>query len=283
MQFQVTDPLVFVCIISIDLFWCHLAPMRKVGIHTKKKAAGRTKWMLVDEGEGKEIDITGAVCEIVKSRVMKGCEDADKEEWDIIDPEVEPKIIKSKVTSKKPGIPSLPPPHQNNAVGRYPIGMKEPKHAALIPPSSESSPQAKAATGSSDVVRRYPVGMKVPKHESSVSCTEGIPRTMSDSTVQTFPSTSIVMKAVTESDMSDRASDWDLSVSDADPLCTKKVHGNLAMDVSDIGIISDSVITPLVIDDTGPIFEGVRNDFLNDDSTSSNDNNNTMDLTSFFS
>ena len=71
-----------------DLFWCHLAPLRKAGVFgpNRKKVEGRTKWMLVDEGEGKELDITGAVCQVIKARVMKGCADADKEEWDIIDP-----------------------------------------------------------------------------------------------------------------------------------------------------------------------------------------------------
>lgn len=69
-----------------DLYWCHLAPMRKAGIFgSNKKSAGKTKWMLVDEGEGKELDITGAICQVVKSRCTRGCADADKEEWDIID------------------------------------------------------------------------------------------------------------------------------------------------------------------------------------------------------
>ena len=73
-----------------DLYWCHLAPMRKVGVFgSNKKSGGRTKWMLVNEGEGKELDITGAVCQVVKSRCTRGCADADKEEWDIIDPEGE--------------------------------------------------------------------------------------------------------------------------------------------------------------------------------------------------
>jgi hypothetical protein len=70
-----------------DLFWCHLAPLRKAGVFgpNRKKSEGRTKWMLVDEGEGKELDITGAVCQVVKSRTIRGCADADTEEWDIID------------------------------------------------------------------------------------------------------------------------------------------------------------------------------------------------------
>lgn len=76
-----------------DLFWCHLAPLRNVGVFgsNRKKSEGRTKWMLVHEGEGKEMDITGAVCQAVKSRSTGGsrCTDADKEEWDIIDTEAD--------------------------------------------------------------------------------------------------------------------------------------------------------------------------------------------------
>ena len=74
-----------------DLFWCHLAPLRNVGVFgsNRKKSEGRTKWMLVHEGEGKEMDITGAVCQVVKSRSTRGCTDADKEEWDIIDTEAD--------------------------------------------------------------------------------------------------------------------------------------------------------------------------------------------------
>lgn len=68
-----------------DLFWCHLAPMRKAGVFTNKKYSGRTKWMLVDESEGKEIDITASACTVVKSTCTKKCDDADKEEWNIVD------------------------------------------------------------------------------------------------------------------------------------------------------------------------------------------------------
>jgi hypothetical protein len=71
-----------------DLFWCHLAPMKQKGTFGVKlpKVQGRTKWVLVGEEEGKELDISAAVCEVVRSRCMKRCADADKEEWDISDP-----------------------------------------------------------------------------------------------------------------------------------------------------------------------------------------------------
>ena len=70
-----------------DLKWCHLAPMVKVGTWgpDKPKAEGRPVWMLVDESEGKEVDISAAFCEPVRSRAMKRTVDADNEQWDIID------------------------------------------------------------------------------------------------------------------------------------------------------------------------------------------------------
>lgn len=72
-----------------DLQWCHLAPMKKVGVYgnDKPKSQGRPMWMLVNEDEGKEIDVTSTYCEVVKSRATKGCPDADREQWDILDSE----------------------------------------------------------------------------------------------------------------------------------------------------------------------------------------------------
>jgi hypothetical protein len=51
----------------------------------KRKAEGRPKWKLVDESLGKEVDISSSFCIPIKSRSMKRTQDADKEEWDIID------------------------------------------------------------------------------------------------------------------------------------------------------------------------------------------------------
>ena len=84
-----------------DLFWCHLAPMRRKGIFGDRwqKVKGRTRWVLVGEGEGKELDISAAVCEVVKSRCMKRCDDADQEEWDINDKEYEQSVNSSAATS----------------------------------------------------------------------------------------------------------------------------------------------------------------------------------------
>lgn len=79
-----------------DLFWCHLAPMRQDGYFSsqKSRSAGRPKWKLVHEGAGKELDISADVCEVVKARTMKGCADADREEWDILDDEIEVDLSK---------------------------------------------------------------------------------------------------------------------------------------------------------------------------------------------
>ena len=70
-----------------DLKWCHLAPMRKAGTfgEDRPRAKGRTKWILVDEKLGKEVDISSSFCIPIKSRSMRRTADADKEEWDIID------------------------------------------------------------------------------------------------------------------------------------------------------------------------------------------------------
>ncbi len=70
-----------------DLKWCHLAPMVQVGVFSsdKTKAAGRPKYMLVDESLGKEVDIAASFCIPVKARFMKRTLDADKEEWDVMD------------------------------------------------------------------------------------------------------------------------------------------------------------------------------------------------------
>ncbi len=51
----------------------------------KQKAAGRPKYMLVDETLGKEVDIAASFCVPIKARFMKRTLDADKEEWDVFD------------------------------------------------------------------------------------------------------------------------------------------------------------------------------------------------------
>lgn len=77
----------FVLTFIPDLCWAHLAPLECVGVWgpEKPKAEGRPIWMLVDESEGKEVDISGSCCVPVRSRAMKRTADADCEQWDILD------------------------------------------------------------------------------------------------------------------------------------------------------------------------------------------------------
>ncbi len=123
-----------------DLFWCHLAPLRAVGVFGphRKKVEGRTKWMLVHEGEGKELDITGAVCEVVKSRVMKGCDDADKEEWDIMDPEAQ----LSRTNDKDEKSPQIPISAETNSSAKT--------TAIVFPPTSTVSISEGSSNKSTD-------------------------------------------------------------------------------------------------------------------------------------
>jgi hypothetical protein len=56
----------------------------------RKRSEGRPKWKLVDENEGKELDISSSFCIPVKSKAMKRTADADKEEWDVVDGDAGP-------------------------------------------------------------------------------------------------------------------------------------------------------------------------------------------------
>jgi len=75
-----------------DLKWCHLAPMVKEGIFgpERKRSAGRTRWRLVEEKLGRELDISSVYCIPVRSKALKKTADADKEEWDILDDSEKP-------------------------------------------------------------------------------------------------------------------------------------------------------------------------------------------------
>ena len=70
-----------------DLMWCHLVPMRQVGYwgDDKPSCEGRPIWMLVDESEGKEVDVSASFCQPVISRGLRRTVDADEEQWDIPD------------------------------------------------------------------------------------------------------------------------------------------------------------------------------------------------------
>lgn len=74
-----------------DLMWCHLAPMIQDGVigAERQRSEGRPKYRLVDEGLGKELDISSSFCIPVRSKALKKTADADKEEWDILDDNIE--------------------------------------------------------------------------------------------------------------------------------------------------------------------------------------------------
>ena len=74
-----------------DMHWCHLAPLRQDGVFpaTLKNGnpsahAGRPRWKLVPEGEGKELDVSAERCKIIKSATVHKTQDADKEAWDVL-------------------------------------------------------------------------------------------------------------------------------------------------------------------------------------------------------
>lgn len=64
-----------------DLEWCHLCPMIQNGILDN----GRPRWILIHEGQGKEIDTSALLTEVTESKGLHGCPDADEEEWDIFE------------------------------------------------------------------------------------------------------------------------------------------------------------------------------------------------------
>jgi len=70
-----------------DLKWCHLAPMIPDGVFgpERKRSQGRTRWRLVDESLGHELDMSSMFCTPVRSRTLKKTADADKEEWDVLE------------------------------------------------------------------------------------------------------------------------------------------------------------------------------------------------------
>ncbi|CAB9511306.1 expressed unknown protein [Seminavis robusta] len=83
----------FVLTFVPDLQWCHLVPLVRVGEFSeedkKARLVGRSKWKLVDERLCQEIDICSRYVVPVKSRETKRSADANKEAWDILDPDEE--------------------------------------------------------------------------------------------------------------------------------------------------------------------------------------------------
>ncbi|GKY94143.1 hypothetical protein MPSEU_000380400 [Mayamaea pseudoterrestris] len=114
-----------------DLKWCHLAPMKACGNFgdDKPKSRGRTKYRLVDEKLGKEVDISSSFCIPIKARAMKKTLDADMEEWDVVDdgsePDMEvnqPRVSNSAIRNSSR--PLRTSPVKPSAVPKPPTGLK---------------------------------------------------------------------------------------------------------------------------------------------------------------
>ncbi len=134
-----------------DLFWCHLAPMRSKGTFGDRwpKVKGRTRWVLVGEGEGKELDISAAVCEVVKSRCMKRCDDADQEEWDICDKDLDRSL--STLTETSVSAVSV----SSASAKEHLISSGESDNELDSPKASPKTPVIKADTMYSRLLRHF--------------------------------------------------------------------------------------------------------------------------------
>ncbi|GMI04585.1 hypothetical protein TrVE_jg9909 [Triparma verrucosa] len=84
-----SDPIKYWYVLTYlpDLQWCHLAPLREAGVFPADKykgaLAGKTKYMLYSETEGKEVDVSASEVEVVRSKAVRNVPDADAEEWDV--------------------------------------------------------------------------------------------------------------------------------------------------------------------------------------------------------
>ena len=68
-----------------DLQWCHCVPLEQRGVFEANKGdyAGQPKWMLAPEGSCVQTDCSAHVCTVIRVKLMKKSDDADKEEWAI--------------------------------------------------------------------------------------------------------------------------------------------------------------------------------------------------------
>ena len=116
-----------------DLHWCHLVPMRKIGTwgNGNPKAEGRPIWMLVDEAEGMEVDISASFCIPVPSKAMKKTVDADEEQWDIFE-SGSAKSPSEKIRNDKSKMVPLAPVFTNRASD----GLKDKQKAPEEVPNS---------------------------------------------------------------------------------------------------------------------------------------------------
>ena len=68
--------------------FCHLCPLETFGVFgVNSKREGRRRWRLVPEGEAREIDVPAARCVLVKHDTVAKTPSADKEIFDIPDPD----------------------------------------------------------------------------------------------------------------------------------------------------------------------------------------------------
>ena len=125
-----------------DLQWCHLAPMIQDGTFgmDKPKAFGKTKWRLLDESFGHEVDISSKYCIAVKSRSMKKTLDADKEEWDIIDDGTDPTVLS---TNRRNSLTNVTANRQRGTIAIKPSSERVRK---MPPLASMSSPSLSTAS-----------------------------------------------------------------------------------------------------------------------------------------
>ena len=72
-----------------DLEWVHLAPLFEDGVFGKNekdaKLHGRPRWKLIPEGRGAELHISSRRCVLTKAKAVRRRQNADNEEWDIVD------------------------------------------------------------------------------------------------------------------------------------------------------------------------------------------------------
>lgn len=155
-----------------DLQWCHLVPMRKEGTwgDEKPKAEGRPIWMLVDENQGMEVDISASFCIPVPSRAMKKTVDADEEQWDIVESGPTKTIVTSTKDSTK--IAALAPIFTNRASD----GLKSKKSEVIAEKtnSQQGRSATKPLTGTIERKRKRNSSFGTKKEPAGEPCTDPV-------------------------------------------------------------------------------------------------------------
>eukprot|EP00041_Stephanoeca_diplocostata_P027077 m.739801 g.739801 ORF g.739801 m.739801 type:complete len:1039 (-) comp23110_c0_seq5:3234-6350(-) len=100
-----------------DLQWCHLGPCiprGKFGLDKRgnpTENTGQPRWVLAPEGTAAELDTSAFNCTVIKSRTVRKVQDADKEEWCIVDPTLFPVDAEGRLcVGAAPGTATTPPP-----------------------------------------------------------------------------------------------------------------------------------------------------------------------------